>query len=117
MDEDDVARSAGTDKKMAYVAQTYGKDFVVLETEGLDGHKNLNSYRLSKEVFTEAYVSFGLKKHSFLLEPLSELTLRILQVTNTSNHYNSTTCIRRYATFFRYNVSLSILTNNTTTAS
>lgn len=83
MSEDEVERSAGTDKKMAYVAQTFGKDSVVLETEGLDGHKNLMNYRVSKEVFTEGYVSFGVKKHSFLLEPLSELTLWILQVTNT----------------------------------
>lgn len=85
MDEDEVARTAGTDKRMAYVAQTYGHDFVVLETEGLDSHKSLKYYRVSKQAFTEAHVTFGVKKRSFLLEPLTNFALTISQVKITQN--------------------------------
>lgn len=80
MDEDEVARTAGIDKRVAYVVQTFGSDFVVLETEGLDSHKNLKYYRVSKEAFTEAHVTFGVKKHSLLLEPLTYFALSISQV-------------------------------------
>lgn len=106
MDADEVVRSAGTDKKMAYVAQRFGHDFVVLETDGLDGHLNLKNYRMSKEVFSEGYVSFGVKKHSFLLEPSRELSQWILQVTNKPTrllfpiHNIYTTFIRRYNSFY-----------------
>lgn len=85
MDEDEVARTAGTNKRMAFVAQTYGNDFVVLETEGLNSQKNLKYYRVSKQAFTEAHVTFGVKKRSFLLEPLTNFALTILQVKITQN--------------------------------
>lgn len=59
-------------------------DFLVLETHGLEGHATLKKYRVSKQLFTEAHVSFEVKKQSFLLEPLSELTLWVLQVTHNA---------------------------------
>lgn len=83
LDEDEVASTAGTNKRMAFVAQTYGNDFVVLETEGLDSHKDLKYYRVSKQAFTEAHVTFGVKKRSFLLEPLTNFALTVLQVKTT----------------------------------
>lgn len=83
MDKHEVARSAGTIKKMAYVAQTYGNDFLVLETHGLEGYATLKKYRVSKEVFTEAHVSFGAKKTIFSVGAF-ELTLWVLQVTHNA---------------------------------
>lgn len=80
MDEDEVARTAGKDKKMTFMSQIYGNDFVVMEADGLDGHKALNKYRVTKDSTTEAHVTFGVKKQSFLFEPLTEFSLLIVQV-------------------------------------
>lgn len=65
---------------MTFLSQMYGDDFVILEAVGLEGHKALNKYRVAKEPITEAHVTFGMKKRSFLFEPLTEFSQLIVQV-------------------------------------
>lgn len=79
LDEEEVKRKTGVDKKMVFFGQTYGNDLVILDTDGLFGHKGLNDYRVVKEHTSEHHVTFGVKKNSPLLEPLTHVTIWFLQ--------------------------------------
>ncbi|XP_046663372.1 uncharacterized protein LOC124356232 [Homalodisca vitripennis] len=80
MDAQELNKKASLDEKLAFMIQMYGDYYPVVNIPGLVGHKALRMYRLVRETVSESHVSWGVRKNSQLLKPLSIATLRFMEV-------------------------------------
>lgn len=90
MDAKEVWFAASSDEKITFMAETYGDDFPVIFVDGILGHEDLSEFRMTEDSVSSNFVSFGVRKHSPLLEPITDATLRILEV--------------HYFEIFKYNI-------------
>ncbi|XP_054289051.1 uncharacterized protein LOC129004476 [Macrosteles quadrilineatus] len=79
MTENAVSAAMYTDKKMTMISQVLNNDLVVLDTDGTVGHEALKLYRVARESLGRGHISFGVEKHSPMLEPLTIMTMRFME--------------------------------------
>ncbi|KAG8244777.1 hypothetical protein J6590_015317 [Homalodisca vitripennis] len=76
---EEIAVRAGYDNKISFPVMKYEDDIITLYTLGLAGSSALKLFRVAKESYSATHVSFGVKKNSPLLKPLTLLTLKFLE--------------------------------------
>ncbi|KAG8244780.1 hypothetical protein J6590_015320 [Homalodisca vitripennis] len=79
VNNDGIRKKMESDKKITFFAHVYGDGLVVIKVDGLLGQKALRRFRLIKDSVAGLHVTFGVKKHSPYLQPLSKLTLRFIE--------------------------------------
>ncbi|XP_054264671.1 glutamate receptor-like [Macrosteles quadrilineatus] len=80
LEQSEVETVTYYDKKITFLVQTYGNDLIILDTMGLHGHEALPSFRMVEEVTSDTFITFGVEKNSPLLEPLTKMTVRFLEL-------------------------------------
>ncbi|KAG8244767.1 hypothetical protein J6590_015307 [Homalodisca vitripennis] len=80
MSPENVSEKASSDRKATFLIQIDGDDFPVVFNHGLLGHRALSMFRLVKQTIGESHATFGVRKNSPLLDPLTMETLRFLEV-------------------------------------
>jgi hypothetical protein len=80
LNEEEVKVRATVDKKITFLTEVFGKDLVFVDILGLQGNEALENYRVMEEDLTIIHLTFGVAKNSSLLEPITIMTLRFMEV-------------------------------------
>lgn len=72
------------EKKVVFTSRKTG-DVIIVPYIDVMGQDVLRSFRMAKEEMLSGHMSFGIRKQSPLLEPMSVMLLRIIEVMDNTH--------------------------------